>query len=181
MSSPVRALLLTLFLIVACSLAASPRARAQDQETKLVNRILRPNMELGNSAQNKTFAFSGNKSFQSSGSAYVKDFYFTERFSSHDFVTKNFQTKNYRAGDFKTDSFSQATKTNSAVEKNYATKAVEVKNARENGKDYTAGSREYASAREFLDRGKSQKKLDQENNKGPKTIDDVRDLLNKNK
>jgi hypothetical protein len=45
--------------------------------------------------------------------------------------------------------------------------------------DKKAASREYSENRPFLDQGKSQKSLNRQN--APLTIDQVRELLNKNK
>jgi hypothetical protein len=45
--------------------------------------------------------------------------------------------------------------------------------------DKTAASRSFAGNRPFLDKGKSQKALDRKN--PPLTIEQVRELLNKNK
>lgn len=156
-------------------------SQAQQQERKLEDRIMRPDTTLGSREQNKSF---GNyKTFQSAGSdrAAVRDFYFTQKYSPKSYQTKDFATKNHWAGDFKYATNEANTKgrytiPNSA--KGYETKPMEVKDARERGKNYAAGA--YATD-SFKADGKTQKILDAKYaNQKPKTIDEVRDLLNKN-
>jgi hypothetical protein len=156
----------------------SPRTLAQEQEKKLSERIMQPDMTLNAREQSKSFG--GGKGFNSDSKANVKEFYFTQHFSAKEFQTKEFRSKNYWAGDFKFQTHEAAfIKEDSADKKQYATKSAEVKDARESGKTYD--SRDYAGVRGTQPNGAAQGTLDAEHNKGPKTIDDVRELLNKNK
>lgn len=140
---------------------------------------MQPDMTLNAREQSKSFG--GGKGFNNDAKANVKDFYFTQRFSAKGFETKEFRSKNYWAGDFKFQTNEAAfIKEDSADKKRYETKSAEVKDARESGKTYNS-SREFVNVREAHEDGKSQALLDAEHNKGPKTIDDVRELLNKNK
>jgi hypothetical protein len=122
--------------------------RAQDQEHKLVDRLLRPDMTLQNSEQNKKFIADG---------------------TSID--------KKARAGSRnKFENSSQKVVGNS--QSAYPTQSA--RGQREASQsDKKVVSRAYAGNRPFLDQGKSQKSLNQQN--APLTIDQVRELLNKNK
>jgi len=157
------------------------QAGAQVQERKLEERLTRPDMTLSNAAQNKSFDAA--KSFENSTGNRVltKEFFFTRWFRPKEFQTKEFNSKSYAAADRKLPVSDARTKaeTRDAV-KRYETKAAPVNDARESNKSFATS--EYASAREFRGKGKSQKLLDQEYaNREPMSIDQVRELLNKNK
>jgi hypothetical protein len=157
-------------------------AEAQEQERKLIDRVLKPNMALGNAAQNKTFG--GAKSFSTGTNAYVKDFYFTEKFSAKSHATSPFRdSRNFWQGDFTFATSDANTKGRFEIpnaSKAVDTKTMEVKDARESSKNYA--TRTYADTGDFRVRGKAQGALDAENAaKPPMTVEQVRELLNKNK
>jgi hypothetical protein len=164
------------FLFLSCAVAS-----AQEQERKLIDRVLKPDMTLHNAAQDKSFG--GGKSFQAGSNPYVKDFYFTQKFGPKTFAAGPFRdSKNYWQGDFKFATTEANTRGRFDIPnaaKAVDTKTMDVKDARESGKSYT--SKTYATD-DFRGRGKAQGALDAENAaKAPMTVDQVRDLLNKNK
>jgi len=164
-------------------LASCGVLHAQQQERKLVDRILQPDMTLGNPMQNKAFSGGGGTGgVDTSKNASVKDFYFVQKFSLKAFDTKQYEAKNYWQGDFQFTTKPAAVKADSAAEKSYETKALPVKDAPEAGKGYQDATRGYAT-REAPERGKtSQSHLDEKFKGGPQlNIDEVRDLLNKPK
>jgi hypothetical protein len=156
-----------------------PCVQAQDQESKLVDRLLRPDMTLRNKAQNKQFIADGasiNKK------ATVGTFYVQKKSNSKSFTG----TRDFSAQQFNAQSF-QGTRTASEISSQqaignsrpaYATRTARgVRDAAQS--DKKVASRSYAENRPFLDQGKSQKSLNRQN--APLTIEQVRELLNKNK
>jgi hypothetical protein len=156
-----------------------PCVQAQDQESKLVDRLLRPDMTLRNKAQNKQFIADGasiNKK------ATVGTFYVRKKSNSKSFTG----TRDFSAQQFNAQSF-QGTRTASEISSQqaignsrpaYATRTARgVRDAAQS--DKKVASRSYAENRPFLDQGKSQKSLNRQN--APLTIEQVRELLNKNK
>jgi len=155
-------------------------ARAQDQEKKLVDRLLKPDMTLQNDAQNKKFTDDGSASINKRanvGSFYVHQKPRAKNFSgTRDFATSQFYSKTYHGGRSAYEVSSRQTLANSRSA--YVTQTARgVRNAPQSGKK--VASRGYTGTRPFLDEGKSQKSLNQQN--APLTIDQVRELLNKNK
>ena len=164
-------------------LASCAVLHAQDQERKLVDRILQPDMTLGNPMQNKAFSGGGGTGgVDASKNAYVKDFNFVQKFSPKAYDAKQYDAKNYWQGDFQFTTKPASVKADSANEKSYETKTLPVKDAREAGKGYETATRTYAT-REAQERGKSQNHLDEQYKAGKSqlNIDQVRDLLNKPK
>ena len=139
-------------------LALSTAGYAQEQERKLVDRLLSPDTKLSNSDQNKKF---NGGTEAPTRSASTKTFYVSEKkLSSRSYTTKlaplpavppmkGFEAKKARG-----------VSTNAYSAKKYAT-------------------RDFAGNRPFLGQGKSQKALHAQDR--PLTIDEVRELLNKNK
>ncbi len=160
-------------------LASTAAAFAQEQEGKLVDRILKPNMSLVNSAQDKQFRTAGvpvterapSKSFETTNKALGKSFAGEREFPARTFAARPFQ-----AGD-RTANVS----TRSAVAKTemvyVPSTADSTRVAPENGNSLAATS--FPGDRPFLGRGKSQKALSARDT--PLTIEQVRELLNKNK
>ena len=155
-------------------------AHAQQQEGKFVDRLLRPDMSLVNSAQNKKFvAAEGTtvdkkfeaKSFYSGNERPVKSFCGVRNFFAKEFGTKKFSRSETRA------------RAIASAEPAYAnsqalTKAsLLIRAASEEGK--VATTREYADNRPFLGKGTRQEILSQQDR--PLTIDEVRELLNRSK
>jgi len=168
---------LVLFLL----LASCGVLHAQDQERKMLDRILQPNMTLGNPMQSKAY-YGGSSGVSLTKDANVKDFYFIQKFSSKDFDSKQYEAKNFWSGNFQFATKAANVKTDENAQKVFASKALPVKDARESGKGYAADSRTYAT-RESPERGKTSQNHLEEMNKGKEqmNIDQVRDLLNKPK
>ena len=162
-----------LLLLIAFSFA-----RAQDQESKLVERLLKPDMTLQNTAQNKKFIADGasiNKK------ATVGTFYFQEKSNSRSFSN----TREFSARQFNSEAF-QGTRAASGISSqqpignsqlSYSSRIARVRDAHDT--DKAATSRPFAGNHLFLGQGKSQKALNRKN--APLTIEQVRELLNKNK
>jgi hypothetical protein len=152
--------------------------RAQEQEGKLVDRLLRPNMALQSSEQNKKFSADR---VGATKHANVKTLYLQKKDNSKTFTnTRDFSAQPYNSWAFNasgnhTNKISQERK---ASVKTYATTMartpVKLRDA-----DKTEESRDYPGNRPYLEQGKSQKSLDRHND--PMTIEQVRELLNKNK
>jgi hypothetical protein len=165
--------------LVGLYLAAPFCLHAQDQESKLVDRLLRPDMSLQNSDQGKKFTADGtsiNKK-ASVGTFYVQKKSSSKQFSgTRKFSTSKFISKSFNGSRTARENSSNQAMGNSRVA--YPIQAVHVPhNAGQSDKKIS--SRAYAENRPFLDQGKSQKSLNQRN--APLTIDQVRELLNKNK
>ena len=154
--------------------------RAQDQEKKLVDRLLKPDMTLQNDAQNKKFIGDGSASINKRanvGTFYVHKKPRSKDFSgTRDFSTTQFYSQTYRSGRSAYEVSSQQTVANSKF--SYASQTARgVHDAPQSGKK--VASREYSGTRPFLDEGTNQKSLNRKNE--PLTIEQVRELLNKNK
>ena len=166
-------------LLICLALLGTSAAHAQQQERKLLDRLLKPDMALQNKAQEKQFVAAGAKLEKQ---ARTKQFY-----APNWTLQKQFRgTWALRAGQFRT-----ARSRYDRAEANLATRNRlpeaelafstpsyrEVRAARDAEK--TAESRAHSGTRPFLVRGKSQKSLSAQDR--PLTIDQVRELLNKNK
>jgi hypothetical protein len=162
-----------LSLLVLAFLALATAAYAQEQERKLVDRLLSPDTKLANSDQNKKFTGGLETPTRS---AATKSFYISEKKLSKTFVadrsapTTSFRTRNY----------STRAATMPTVP---PTRSYQTKNARETPPSTYSmkkfATRDFAGNRPFLGQGKSQKALHAQDR--PLTIDEVRELLNKNK
>jgi hypothetical protein len=155
-------------------------SHAQDQEKKLVDRLLKPDMTLQNDAQNKKFIGDGSTSINKRanvGTFYVHQKPRSKNFSgTRDFSTTQFYSQTYRGGRTASEVSSQQTLVTS--KSTYSSQPARgVRDAPQSGKK--VASRAYAGNRPFLDEGKSQKSLNRQNE--PLTIEQVRELLNKNK
>lgn len=154
-------------------------ARAQEQEGKLLDRLLKPNTSIGNSAQNKQFVADRTAV---SKQVKAKRFYARDRSlarsfnGQRDFSARQFSSRQYAAKDVAASlsTRSQIAKTRTAYTTRSTSRISEASDA-----DRTVAASEFAGNRPFLDRGKSQKSLSARDT--PLTIDQVRDLLNKNK
>jgi len=154
-------------------------AGAQDQESKLVERLLRPDMTLQSTAQNKKFIADGTSINKK---ATVGTFYFHEKSNSKSFSNP----REFSARQFDSRSF-QGTHTVPGIssqqhignsQPSYSTRTARgVRDAHD--ADKAAASRSFAGNRPFLGQGKSQKALNRKN--AALTIEQVRELLNKNK
>jgi hypothetical protein len=156
---------------------------AQNQERKLIDRILKPNMALANSAQNKKFTNTRVASFDKPVS--LRPFYSPRNTAPKTFpeervfTPRQFAARHFRAGDSTANisSRSQLKNSDTMIATPAATAGTRV--APEGTTSRTTPVRDYAGTRPFLDQGKSQKSLSARNE--PLTIEQVRELLNKSK
>jgi hypothetical protein len=163
-------------LVLAVLLCGIRFATAQDQEQKLIDRLLKPNTELQNTQYEKKFLAdktSVNKQ------ATVSTFYWQQKAAPKSFNgTRDFSTR-----DFDSHPFYRSGQTFDTKPSETGRRTATVSTARAPRSFYdggkTANSRAFSGTRQFLDKGKSQKSLDRTN--PPMTIDQVRELLNKNK
>jgi hypothetical protein len=167
-------------LIIFLSLAVSVSvAHAQVQEGRLLDRLLKPNTTLQNGAQNKRFVVDGKSVGKQ---AAVNSFYVPEKSlakqygGEREFSAKGFAAHHFRDGEIAATVRARAQLVKKA-DVDSATGALAVRNASESGKKMATS--EFSGNRPFLDRGKSQTALSQHDT--PLTIDQVRELLNKNK
>lgn len=154
-------------------------AHGQEQERKLVDRLLSPDMSLANPAQTKKFTSDRTSTDKK---ANVGTFYLQQKRAPKTFST----TRDFRAGQFHSRSFAggqNRANTSSRTEIANTQRAVATSTVRGVREIHDArkvvDSHNYSGERPYLERGKSQKSLDRHN--PPMTIDEVRDLLNKNK
>ena len=166
-------------VVVFClAIVSLPAALAQNQERSLVDRLLRPDATLRNNAQNKKFIADGapiNKG------AAVSTFYIQQKPKPASFGG----TREFSSGSVNSRSFPSGNRTSISAQRqardsseSYSTSSVrKLPNAPDSHKK--EASRTFAGQRPFLERGKSQKSLDRKN--PPLTIEQVRELLNKNK
>jgi hypothetical protein len=167
-------------LILFCLAIAAPFARAQSQENKLMERIMRPDMSLTYSGQNKAFAGTGltaadrkfeTKSFYPGDLALTKSFWGAKTFSS-----KSFAMEKYSRAKAMADVRANAEMAFASTE--FPThKSALIRSSPEANKKIE--TRDYAESRPFLVKGTRQKILSTQSH--PLTIDEVRELLNKNK
>jgi len=154
--------------------------RAQDQEKKLVDRLLKPDMTLQNDAQNKKFVGDGSVSVNKR--ANVGTFFFHQKSNSKSFSgTRDFSTTQFYSQAYHSKRTAYEVSSQQSVASSKAAYANQtasgVRNAPQAGKK--VASREYAGTRPFLVQGTRQKSLNKQNE--PLTIEQVRELLNKNK
>ena len=153
-------------------------ASAQEQERKLIDRLLKPDMSLQNSLQQKEFRVGGNTS---SRQIRTKPFYVADRRPERRFLAGVFRTRTFSAKSsrFQNVEAKLPSRTQIATaDARYATAAYDhVEVARESHRRVEVA--DFAGTRPFLLKGKSQKALSQQDR--PLTIDEVRELLNKNK
>ncbi|MFL6520217.1 MAG: hypothetical protein ACJ8NS_08355 [Chthoniobacterales bacterium] len=156
-------------------------AFAQKQERRLIDRLLKPDLELANAAQNKKFSYTHSASFEKP--ARTATFYSAQKPIAKGFpnerslTPRRFAARHFRAGDSAAyiSSRSQPPKTDTMIAAPVATAGTRI--APES--NTSAPIREYADNREFLGQGKSQKALHAQDK--PLTIEQVRELLNKSK
>jgi hypothetical protein len=160
-------------------LAGVSATLAQEQERKLVDRILRPDMSLVNSAQNKQFGVSeisvakrvSPKKFHTPDRSLEKSFAAGGAFASRQFEAQHFQAGDKAAN---TSARSQLARSDTV---SVVPVADGTRVAPENSSSLAVAP--FAGSRPFLGRGKSQKALSARDT--PLTIEQVRELLNKNK
>ena len=151
---------------------------AQEQEGKLVNRLLRPDTSLSSSEQNKKFTADRAAVDKR---ARVGTFYLQRKPTSKTYSN----TRDFQAIDFHARGFDSSGSGNSllAARSTVSPRAYSIPVARASVElrdgHKQSETTDFAGNRPFLDKGKSQKSLDRKN--PPMTIEQVRELLNKNK
>ncbi len=167
------------FAIATVCLAAAS-ALAQEQEARLVDRLLRPNLALENSAQKKTFADNRTTVFDKSArtqSFPVVQIGAIKAWTGNRALSpRQFAGHHFRAGGSAANISTRSQLTNNSV---IATPAANAGTRVAPESSETVAAREYAGVRPFLGTGKSQKALQAQNK--PLTIEQVRELLNKSK
>ena len=168
-----------MFLTFTTLLSLVATTPGQEQERKLVDRLLRPNMSLVNSSQDKQFAATNvtlekrpaTRNFCAPEKWAVKSFTGERALSPQQFAVRHFRTEDLSAN---ISTRSQLTKTDSVY---VVPSAQAVRAAPEN--DRTVATASFPGNRPFLGQGKSQKALSAHDR--PLTIEQVRELLNKSK
>jgi hypothetical protein len=162
-------------LIVSAGVATT---RGQEQEAKLVDRILRPNMSLVNSAQGKQFGATGNLA---AAKVPARNFWTRERSPAKSFPAGTasspgqFATRRFVAQEETANISARSQSPSDMVFVASTTHSTRV--ASENGRNVTVAP--FPGSRPFSGQGKSQKALSARDT--PLTIEQVRELLNKNK
>jgi len=152
---------------------------AQDQESKLVSRLLRPDMSLQNSEQKKKFTADGTSINKK---ASVSTFYVQKKSSSKQFSeTGKFSTSQFNSRPFNGSRSARENSSHQVIGNSRVAYPIQTASVPRDAPqtDKKVSSRAYAENRPFLDQGKSQKSLNKKNT--ALTIDQVRELLNKNK
>ncbi len=165
-------------LLLLALLALSNLLHAQEQESKAVQRIMDPDRTLASPLQNQ--AYNDGKSFGAVSPASVNSFHIARTFTAKSFSSKAYAgAGNFWAGDFKYST--TAARTSGFLTKAFGVRRMDVKDARESGKTSVSAGRSYNRAGPFKGHGTRQGLLDEQNSpKAAMTIDQVRDLLNKN-
>lgn len=169
-----------LFRLMCVAILFATPALAQQQEPTLMERITNPNLNQGNPMGDKAFeaaSFSAKKFSATRGYGGVKSM-----------ATKEFGTRSFLG--IRNPWFGKRTYETQAAreltryvlsDKSFASKSVDVKSSHDAGRR-AAGLDGAVDARAFLARGKSQKSLDNTHPTGkPLSIDEVRELLNRNR
>jgi hypothetical protein len=154
-----------------------PSIRSQQQEASLVDRLLRPNMELRNSDQTKKFATTNSAHVQRRGT--VGTFYLQSNRTEKQFSdTRNISARGFESRQSAPEKRAAVLSQGTITPGSFSTSpARDTRSAFESHN--TVASRKYSGQREYREQGKSQKSLDRQS--PPMTIDQVRELLNKNK
>ena len=169
-----RKIVATLILVTAVS-----SSFAQEQEKKLVDRLLKPDMSMTNPDQNKQFvtrtgSFSNTfalPTFRTSEATLVKSFDHTPALSSNEFAIHHFRTGESKAN------LSTRSQVANPDTVQIARPVVTTRAATENERNVATAP--FSESRPFCGQGKSQKALHAYDR--PLTIEEVRELLNKNK
>lgn len=152
---------------------------AQEQERRLIDRLLKPDTTLQNNAQNKKFV---GKEQSIEKQAAVRSFYVPEKPRTKEYAgQRQVSSKQFAAHHFRDGEMASTMQARAERVKHFSVDdgsgALVLRDAA-NGSRKIA-SAEYTGTRPFLDKGKSQKALSQHDT--PMTIEQVRELLNKNK
>ncbi len=162
--------LLTLILL-------SSLVQAQEQERKLIDRLLRPNMTLRNSAQDKKFVTTR---VGQARQIKTRRFPWQRKWNARVFGTREFQTRRFHSRSFE----EKTAATDLAGRRSWKSDLVFRTRMARNTRTFADQNRkvfgrDFADNHPFRGQGKSQKALSQQDRR--LTIDEVRELLNKNK
>jgi hypothetical protein len=155
-------------------------APAQEQEKKLVDRLLKPDLTLQNAAQGKQFHARSNRIEKQ---VPLRSFYIPEKSlmktfqGEREYVANTVTSPRFRYGSAVAN-VTAPYELPTTAERYRSMTAALPKEAPGSGRVMTV-SNSSETNRPFLGRGKSQKALSQKDT--PLTIDQVRELLNKNK
>ena len=166
-------------LVIPMLLLSGSLVTAQETE-KRIQTILHPDRNAASGLGGKTF-YGGSVFQPGSGSANGKSFNYTEHYSPQSFGTKSYSNSTpYSTEKFATHPGNIKNRYDiQGVEKKVETKTSPTKEA--GGIDKNYASTNY-STRDFRERGKSQDSMDlKKQDTKPMTIDQVRELLDKNK
>lgn len=164
---------------VICSVfLLASRVSAQQQERTLIDRLLRPDMELQNNAQRKKFA-TNSSVIENRGT--VGTFYLQPARKEKQVADpRRIATTAYESRSFEGRSRDSSSIQNRAANLPEQLSTSTSRDVHETHDSHLkAADRRFGGEREFREQGKSQKSLDRQN--PPLTIDQVRELLNKNK
>ena len=160
-----------------CAILIATSVRAQKQERSLIDRLLRPDMTLKNVAQDKKFATRAAPGRENKS---VGTFYVPPRAAGKNFLTRqNGSTKHLQPGFFNSGGHTVSLPQNQTLRSAYLSNSslVEIRDGSDNRKK--VDTRNFSGEHSYLAQGKSQKALDRKN--APLSIEQVRELLNKNK
>ncbi|MFN2474774.1 MAG: hypothetical protein ABR526_00330 [Chthoniobacterales bacterium] len=169
------------FILAALVVAAvAATARAQEQEGKLMTRLLKPDMSLQNGAESKKFVVRGSTA---TSRVPTKTFQFISRIFARNFTgtravkPQEFHTNTSRFQRAEANLHTRNAPTENGV--SYRTSAYSGVTAAPDAAKAISTAAYSEDQRAFLVRGKSQKSLSAQDR--PLTIEEVRELLNKNK
>lgn len=171
-----------IIVVLGTLLAGTCVAPGQQQEDKLIDRLLRPNLSLTNPAQNKTFSntrtttlrtVAQTKNFSAIRTTVPKQWIGSGTVAPVQFVTRNFRTADLAATVSTRLQFAQSNMVAATSAAAGRTRVAAESSAS------PATAREFAGVRPFLGKGKSEEALQSQNR--PLTIEQVRELLNKSK
>ena len=152
---------------------------AQEQEGKLMDRLLRPDMSLQNAAQTKQFSTGGAAPAKA---ARTKTFHFAQRARTRSYTG----VRNFDSAEFQTRTSPDRNRPSTIPQRQapetasrFTTASYSRVHAAPDAQKTAASSAFGERHRSFLVRGKSQKALSAQDR--PLTLDEVRELLNKNK
>jgi len=173
-----------MFVAIGTLLVGLGSAFGQDQEQKLLDRLLKPNMTMKNSDQDKKFGNTRANVLEKS--APTRSFYAPQKSVSRSyaeeraFTPQQFAARHFRGGDSAANvSARTQLRKNDALIGVSSAASPGTRVAPEATQVANSSARDYAGNRPFLVEGKSQKALHAQDR--PLTIEQVRELLNKSK
>lgn len=156
-------------------------AFAQQQDQTMMERIMNPNRDKTNPMGAKKFA---QKPFEGREFAGVRDFGGVSKAPTKDFATRKFlgiRNPWFGKKEFETDA-ARGLRKFALADREYSSRTVDTREAPDAKRGMVVRSAGMDTTKQFLDRGKSQDALDAATPAGkPLSIDDVRELLNRNR